>query len=375
MNKKLMDKIRKLRKELHRCPELAGCEKRTIETIKKFLHSNTGVEIVDRGDWFYAVHKEGISDTRTSKYHDGKNENVESILIRAEMDAIASSEGKCFHGCGHDGHCSVVAGLAAALDGIHTGKNIYFLFQHAEENGEGARDCVKLISEQNISRVYGFHNLPGYPAGQILLADGQFASASTGITIRLHGHSCHSAHPEDGVNPSYLLADIITYLRKLCAEEGYKGSVMGSVVHIEAGEQKFSTAAGEGEVSMTLRAEYETDLHILENRLTEFVEEQCEEMRMTFEIEASNVFPDTVNDHALFEKALGICWNKYDYQVLESPMRWSEDFGWYGKQAQSFFVGVGSGEDWPRLHDDAYAFNDEILENTISFLEDLIKCS
>ena len=373
MKQGLLQKVKKLRQELHQCPELSGCEKGTKEIIKKFLYSNTSVEIVDQGDWFYAIHREDRANSRTSKYYDGSEEQIDSILFRADMDAIAGTDGSAYHGCGHDGHCSVVAGLAAALDGVRTGKNIYFLFQHGEETGVGAKECMKLIQKRKISRVYGFHNVPGFQKNQILLIDGQFACASKGITIRLHGHQSHAAYPEDGINPAYLIGQLVTEIPKIRKQADYRGMVLSTIVHIEVGEKTFGISAGEGEISLTLRAEYETDRNLFEKRIMELVEQGCEEMGMSCEVSYVDTFPETANDHELFEQALRICWHKYDYQVLEVPMRWSDDFGWYAKAAKGLFVGIGDGEDWPGLHTLDYEFNDEILETAISFFVDLVK--
>lgn len=373
MDQELLRRIKKLRQELHQCPELSGHENNTKEIIKKFLYANTSAEIVDRGSWFYAVHREDSTNSRTSKYYDGNEKHVESILFRADMDAIAGPDGKAFHGCGHDGHCSVVAGLAAALEGVRTGKNIYFLFQHGEENGTGAKECVSLIGKQKIDKVYGFHNIPGFAQNEILLIDGQFACASKGMTIRVHGHQSHAAYPEDGVNPAYLIGELVVHLKEIRRRSDYQGMVLSTIVHIEVGDKAFGIAAGEGEISLTLRAEYDEDLKKLEQRIMDVIEQGCEEQGMSYDISYVDEFPDTANDHELFEQALRICWHKYDYQELEVPMRWSEDFGWYTKAAKGLYVGIGAGESWPGLHTGQYEFNDEILETAVSFLEDIAK--
>ena len=149
--------------------------------------------------------------------------------------------------------------------------------------------------------------------------------------------------------------------------------VLATIVHMEVGEKVFGISAGEGEISFTLRAEYEADLDLFEKRIMELVEQGCEDQGMGYEVTYVDTFPDTANDHELFEQALSICWYKYDYQVLETPMRWSEDFGWYTKAAKGLFVGIGAGEHWPGLHTLNYEFNDEILETAISFFDDLAK--
>ena len=48
-------------------------------------------------------------------------------------------------------------------------------------------------------------------------------------------------------------------------------------------------------------------------------------------------------------------------KTLAEPMRWSEDFGWYLKDAPGMFFGVGSGTDAPGLHTEAYEFDDGLI--------------
>lgn len=45
-------------------------------------------------------------------------------------------------------------------------------FQHAEETGDGAKECAVLVTEEGIEEVYGYHNQPGYPVGEVIVNDG-----------------------------------------------------------------------------------------------------------------------------------------------------------------------------------------------------------
>ena len=51
------------------------------------------------------------------------------------------------HKCGHDGHSATLAGFALEIDQVGADKNIFFLFQPAEETGDGAIQCVDFIKE------------------------------------------------------------------------------------------------------------------------------------------------------------------------------------------------------------------------------------
>ena len=45
----------------------------------------------------------------------GESEAAESIVLRADMDAVTGADGRPYHGCGHDGHVAVLLGAASVL--------------------------------------------------------------------------------------------------------------------------------------------------------------------------------------------------------------------------------------------------------------------
>ena len=149
------EKIKALRRELHKIPELSGQERRTMEVLKTFLREHTSLSVTDRGGWFYALHQENGAE--------------ETVVFRADMDAIKGPGNIPYHGCGHDGHSAILAGLCLLTEGRVFQKNLCFLFQPAEETGEGGNPCSRLLEELGADRVYGFHNLPGYPLGTAVM--------------------------------------------------------------------------------------------------------------------------------------------------------------------------------------------------------------
>ena len=177
--------LRKLRGELHRHPELSGCERETAAILINFLERHTSLEIHREDGWFWALHWEEGAD--------------ETAAFRADMDAVCRSGKEPFHGCGHDGHSTILAGFGLALEGAKTGRNICLVFQPAEETGQGAKKVLERLPEAlSIDEIYGFHNIPGWPLGTVLLRDGVFSCASLGLTIRILGRQSHAAYPEPG---------------------------------------------------------------------------------------------------------------------------------------------------------------------------------
>lgn len=339
-----------LRRKLHACPEVSGQERETIRQIKTFIESRTSMQVTDCGSFLYGVHREEGAKT--------------TLCFRADMDAIVDSAGRPFHGCGHDGHSAALAGLALELEGRRLGKNVVLLWQPAEENGQGAKLCADLIRREGIREIYGCHNIPGYPAGQILMRPGVFACASRGMIIRLRGKQTHAACPELGISPGSTLGGLLCALPELVGEKmGYRGMVLCSVIGIRMGEKNFGICAGEGEVYLTIRAHYLEDLDYLAENIRRFLEERCARAGLGLEISSQDEFPDTVNDPGLYERMERML-GKDSFHLLEEPMRWSEDFGWYQRACPGLFFGVGAGEAWPGLHTDGYEYNDLVLERT-----------
>ena len=356
---KTIELAKKLQKALHMIPEASGCETETKKTLIDFLQAESDLEIIDCGKWFYAAHRE---------------ENAaEGMAFRADMDAVTGADSRPYHGCGHDGHMSVMAALAASAKGKTFGKNLFFLFQHAEETGAGGAECCELFDKEKIDAIYGFHNCPGFPAGSVLLLHDTFACASKGLILRFEGSQTHAAHPENGRNPIFPMAAFFESWQALTDPKNYAGLVLATPVCFTAGSRSFGVAAGNGEIDLTLRAWYDADLQKLARNIKDTAEGLAIRAGIEFQTEEQDVFPATVNTPQLYgnlEKAakqagLGC-------MTPPEPFRWSEDFGHYASHCPAFFCGIGGGENAAGLHTPDYRWNDAVTEAAIRLFSALI---
>ncbi len=357
--KELTEKAEALRKVLHGMPERSGCETRTRETLQAFLRRESDLEITDCGRWFYAVHREDPA--------------AESIALRADMDAVTGADGTPWHGCGHDGHMAVMAALAAATAGKKLGRNVCFLFQHAEETGAGGAECCALFERERIDSIYGFHNCPGFPAGAVLLLHDTFACASRGLILRFEGSQTHAAYPENGKNPVFPMAALFSRWQELTDPAAYRGLTMATPIYMTAGARAFGVAAGSGELGFTLRAWYDGDLEKLARGFENSARRLAAEAGIGLSLEEQDVFPATVNDPGLY-KRLETAAAQAGLPCLtpEEPFRWSEDFGHYGSRCPAFFCGIGGGEGAAGLHTPAYRWNAAVTEAALRLFSKLI---
>ena len=232
-----LEEIRALRRALHQCPEPSGEEVRTKALLMDFLRARTGLELHPCGEGFYAARREP-EGTRPP------------VALRADYDALALPDGGAAHLCGHDGHAAALCGAALSLEGETLGRDVFFLFQPAEETGAGASGCLELLDRERVAEIYGAHNLPGYPLGQVLTRPGTFACASRGVTLALEGRPAHAAYPEDGLSPAEAVGRLLCALPELARADRYGGAGLwhrrrpgGGMAHPAGGGGRGSGAA------------------------------------------------------------------------------------------------------------------------------------
>lgn len=357
------EKIIALRHLLHQNAELSNHEAHTMQLLKQFIRENTTASIVEKDGWFYAWRP-----GRT-----GEN----NLAFRADMDAVAVDETICLpyasqtagvsHKCGHDGHMAALAGLILETEGADFDPNLFFLFQPAEETGEGGSRCADFVPECRIDEIYAYHNIPGFPEGTVLLASGTCACASRGLILKFEGATSHAAYPQYGHNPAYAIAEVIRQLPSAADPSSYNGLILCTIIQVNVGEPAFGVSAGYGELLLTIRAEKEEELDRLQDRILDACEAACRKDSLAFSYEIRDAFPETRNHAACVAKIQAACKaQNIPFSYPEEPFRWSEDFGYFLKQTSGAFFGVGDGEGHPQLHTEVYDFNDRILETVVS---------
>ncbi len=167
------DDLVAIRRDIHAHPEIGFEEVRTSALVAEKLAS-----------WGVEVHR-GIGKTGVVGVLHGAKGPGRRIGLRADMDALPMDEatnlsfsskypGK-FHGCGHDGHTTMLLGAARYLASNNDfAGTVHFIFQPAEEGLGGARAMLadKLFERFPCDEVYGLHNAPNIEAGKVRIFAG-----------------------------------------------------------------------------------------------------------------------------------------------------------------------------------------------------------
>ncbi|WP_321280942.1 amidohydrolase [Marinifilum fragile] len=369
MNSKLIA----LRHQLHSQPELSNKEYKTAQTIVDFMVDYHPYEVIHLGDTGRAFVFKGAEEGKTT-------------VFRAELDALpieentrvkyASIYNGVSHACGHDGHMTILAGMAQQLSANPPLKGkVILLFQPAEEVEQGAKDVLfhPKFADLKPDYMFALHNVPGQETNTILLRRGSFSAASKGMTIGLKGKTSHAAEPEKGRNPAIAISKISRELNDLLNNKAlFTDHTLLTFIYIRMGEQSFGTSAGSGEMGVTLRSFENVDMMVLTQKSEEIVHRIAAEENLEYSIAYHEEFPATVNQDECVDMLQDLAEeHNLSYKYMDKPFKWSEDFGYFSQKYTCGFFGLGAGVDQAALHHPDYDFPDEIIETGLTIFTGL----
>ena len=353
------------RRALHRQPELSGAEAATARAFVAAV-APTRPDQVIRGLGGHGV---------AVIYHGA--EPGPTVMIRAELDALPITEtGRpawvserpgVAHLCGHDGHLTILAGLARRLGLARPARGrVVLLAQPAEEDGAGA---AAVLADPRFAPLrpdwsFALHNMPGAPLGTCWLAAGPANCASLGLKIALEGHTAHAAEPQAARSPAMAIARLIPGLASLGPGGPLTpGFRLVTVTHARLGEPAFGITPGSGAVWATLRCLTDDDLACLVGTAEALARSAAQDAGLSLSLSHHDHFtactndPDATRHLAAAIRSLGM-----PLEPGEMPMRASEDFGRFGGVSRAAMVFVGAGIHHPRLHNPDYDFPDTLIE-------------
>lgn len=370
------DELRRFRRTLHRRPELSGEEVETAEVVRARLSEAEPDELLS------GLGGHGVAAVW------GEPETGPTILLRSELDALpiderlevahSSEREKQAHKCGHDGHMAILLGVSRWLCRHRPSRGrVVLLFQPAEEVGRGAK---LVIEDEGFApfrpdRSFALHNLPGYPLGQVLLRRGLFAAASRGLIARLEGETSHAGRPERGRSPALAVAHAITDLTALTqAFSAFDEPARVTVVGARLGGPAFGTSPGKARLYATVRTSDDSRLDMLWDRAASIIKGHGAVYQLEVSIEATEDFAATINDPDCVDiiagaaEAAGV-----EFNWLEHPFPWSEDFGRFTALSCGALFGLGAGLDHPALHSPGYDFPDELIPVGVTLFVSIVE--
>ena len=367
------------RRDFHAHPELGFAEHRTSAIVAEKLAS-----------WGIAVER-GLAGTGlVGTLRAGSS--TRAIGLRADMDALPMTEANRFghastaagrmHGCGHDGHTTMLLGAARYLaetrnfDGI-----VRFIFQPAEEGGGGAKVMLDegLFERHPVDAVYGLHNDPTLPFGQGSVVAGPVQAASDRFHIDLTGRGGHAARPHLAIDPVLIGAHIVLALQSIASRRvDPLDSVVVSLTQFHAGEAD-NVIPQTARLTGTVRTLQPKTQDAVEALLTTIAASTAAAHGAQAEVQYERRYPPTVNHAAEAERAalaLGQVIGPEQVIRQRPPSMGGEDFSFLLLARPGCFIKLGqaAGERGAvPLHHPNYDFHDDLLPVGASFFAALVE--
>ena len=367
------------RQDLHAHPELAFEEHRTSDIVAAKL-----------AEWGIEVHR-GLAGTGVVGTLRGNVPGDRVIAIRADMDALPMSEANGFahasthpgkmHGCGHDGHTTMLLGAARYLaETRNFAGTVRFVFQPAEEMGGGGQVMVKdgLFDKFPVDEIYALHNVPGLPVGQFAARVGPAMAATDEFDIVVKGRGGHAAQPHKTIDPIVIGAQIVSALQTIASRtaDPIEGLVV-SITEFHAGSA-YNVIAEEAVLRGTIRSFDPALRKLAEGALKRICTGVAAGLGGQAEIKFMKGYPATRNHAVQLGKALQVAEELVGPDKVHGnvpPVMGGEDFAYMleARPGAYLFIGNGPAHGGRNLHQTHYDFNDEILPLGASYWAQLVE--
>lgn len=380
------------RRDLHAHPELGFEEVYTSSRVAHALKlcgvdevhtgiGKTGVVAVIRGQQTGTAFKSALT-----------SELRPMVGLRSDMDALPMTEHNEFvwksaksglmHGCGHDGHTTMLVGAARYLSATrHFAGDAVLVFQPAEEGRGGADAMIRdgLFERFPVQSIYAMHNWPAMRPGTIGINPGPMMAAADRITIEITGKGGHGAHAYLTVDPVLVAAHIITALQSIVSRNvKAMDNAVVSVCAMRAGDLgAMSVVPGSATLVGTVRTFKPEIQDLIEQRLRALCAAVAQGFGASASVTYERLYPATINSPAEYSLAAAVADELVGAQNVVhdlEPSMGAEDFSFMLKVKPGAYLRLGQGEQLADgkggtvggvgsrfLHNSCYDFNDSVL--------------
>lgn len=364
------DQLKAWRRKMHAMPELAYEERMTSDFIAEKLEG-FGIK-TDRG----------MAETAVIGTLHGKNgPNGNAVALRADMDALPMDEHNDFshkschegkmHGCGHDGHSTMLLGAAEYLaentdsfDGT-----IYFVFQPAEEGQAGAKRMVEegFFDKYPCQSIFGMHNWPGLPVGKMAIRPGPMTANSDRFDITLKGKGGHAAFPH--LNKDVIVAGsaIVTALQTIVSRRiSANNSAVVTTSIFQAGSGAHNVMPDHARIGGSVRTFGEDARKDMSQSISEIAKNTASAYGIEADVEYHYGYPSVVNSPAETAQAVAAARSIVGDDNVDDNYPYvmgAEDFAFFLQYSPGAYIAVGQNSEnhKAQLHSPHYDFNDDII--------------
>lgn len=347
----------------HAHPEVSWKEVKTTQTITDLLTS-------------WHVQHETFTDVTGVIAEIGEGDDV--IAVRADIDALWQQVDGVFranHSCGHDANISMVLGALDRLRHETLSKRVRFIFQPAEEQGNGSLAMIQKGALIGVSQLYGIHLRPLEE-----LQRGQYAAsiqhgAALFLKGRIMGDDAHGARPHQGQNALDVMFTIQQMLKNIYLSPFEPHSI--KLTGIQAGSDNLNIIPGNATFSLDVRAQQNKELFVLRDQVETLLQQIAVLHGVTIDWEWLDFTPGAEIGKRSSQRAAEAIVNRFGERALVERIvtSGSDDFHFYTVEQPSLdatMIGIGANLT-PGLHHPHMTFERDVLPEAAALLADTLR--
>lgn len=306
----------------------------------------------------------------------GEGERV--VAVRADIDALwqeVDGEFKANHSCGHDANMSMVLGALAYLKDEDLGSRVRFVFQPAEEKGNGSISMIERGAVDDVSYFFGVHLRPieEIPFGKVIPAIHH--GASIFLEGQINGVDAHGARPQQGVNALDPIFAIAQFIKTINFSPFEPYSV--KLTKVQAGGENVNIIPGAATFAIDVRAQSNDVINELQERLNKGIQSITDMYNVKVEMDWTDYTPAA----EVAEEAEALATEAIIETVGEESFAPSvvtsgaDDFHFYTihrPEIKATMIGIGA-DLAPGLHHPNMDFNHESLDIGARVLASVLK--
>lgn len=208
----------------------------------------------------------------------------EIVAVRADIDALwqeVDGKWQANHSCGHDANISMVLGALLLLKDRTLQHRVRFIFQPAEELGNGACATFDRGAVDGVSHLFGVHLRPieELPLGKVSPAIHH--GAAYFLEGSIQGIDAHGARPHQGKNAIDVIMAVQQMLHSIHLSPFEPHSAKLTKIIADGGSTNI--IPGNASFSMDVRAQHNQQLELLRSK----IESGLKSIQQQFEIDMS----------------------------------------------------------------------------------------